>query len=76
MNLKAHLHDWVFHYNHYTQKWDATTRENQNALFNDNSNGVLSSKDIWTLIEIINRTNGNKVKIQKLATLVEKPEKY
>lgn len=76
MSLKAHLHDWVFHYNHYTEHWDATTRENQNALFNNSKHGVLSSKDIWTLIEIINRTNGDQIKIQKLTKLVEKPEKY
>ena len=74
--MKQHLHDWVFHYNTYTGHWDATTRENYNALFNGKNSGVLSSKDIWTLIEIINRTNGNKSKIEKLTTIVEKSEIY
>lgn len=74
--MKQHLHDWVFHYNTYTGNWDATTRSNYNALFNGKNSEVLSSKDIWTLIEIINRTNGDKTKIQKLTKLVETPQTY
>lgn len=72
MNLKPHLYDWVFHFNTYTQKWDATTRDNYNLLFNDRKSGkVLSSSELWTLVEIINRTNGNPDKIEKLTTASE-----
>ena len=64
--MKDHLHDWIFHYNAVKGVWDATTRENYNSLFNNRDHGILSSKDIWTLIELINRTNGDNLKIKKL----------
>lgn len=65
------MHDWVFNYNAYTETWNATTRDNYNALFNGKNEKVLSSKELWTLIEIINRTNGVKSKIEKLTTAHE-----
>lgn len=64
--MKKHLHDWVFHYNFYKGIWEATTRENYNALFSGTNSGVLGSKDLWTLVELINRTAGDSLKIKKL----------
>ncbi len=64
--MKQHLHDWIFHYNAIKGVWDATTRDNYTALFSDRSHGILSSKDLWTLVDIINRTNGDEIKITKL----------
>jgi hypothetical protein len=57
----SRLYDWVFHYNHFTELWYAIPREMYNRYWdNDDVNGVLKSKDISTLIEII--TKGIKVK--------------
>jgi hypothetical protein len=57
----SRLYDWVFHYNHFTELWHAVPREMYNRYWdNDDIKGVLKSKDINTLIEII--TKGIKVK--------------
>lgn len=60
------LHNWVFNFNTYTNLWGATTRENYQALFNDRKQGVVQSKSINTLIELIGKTNGDNLKIEKL----------
>lgn len=62
-----HVHEWIFNYNEYIQQWQATRRENYKELFNDYINDcVLRSKDINTLIDIIERTGGSKELINKL----------
>ena len=61
------LYDWVFRFNPMDQKWYATKRDNYNDLFsNINSEHIIKSGSINTLIEIINKTDGNKTKIKKL----------
>ena len=65
-NMYQNLHNWVFMYNKYTDTWKTTTRDNYHSLTNDSSYGVLSSKDINTLIDIIEKTNGDSLKIEKL----------
>jgi hypothetical protein len=51
---------WVFTYNDYTKTWMAATRENAPLMFNDfNSDKVIKSKSIDTLIEILRKTKGN-----------------
>lgn len=64
-NIGTHIYDWVFHYNIYTNLWEAAKRDNYFELFNGGKN-VLRSSDIKTLITIINRTNGDNDKISKL----------
>ncbi len=61
------MYDWVFHFNTYTGKWCGAKREHYNDLFNNaSSDNIICSKSIHTLHELVNRTNGNKVKINKL----------
>ena len=50
------LYDWVFHYNHFTELWSAIPRDVYNRYWdNDDVKGVLKSKDINTLIEMITK---------------------
>lgn len=60
------LHGWVITYNEYTQLFDAVKRENYTSLFSGPRKDVLSSDDINTLILLIEKTNGNKSKLNKL----------
>lgn len=61
----TNLHDWLFHYNIYIKKWEATKRDNYRALFCGGDN-IFRSSNIDTLIELIRKTNGEKKKIKKL----------
>lgn len=59
------ISNWIFHLNPITNNWEATTRDNYNDLFSNNKE-VLKSKDINILIELIEKTNGDPIKINKL----------
>ena len=64
---QGELYNWVFHYNHYTEKWSAIKRDYVGDLFsNRKSKHILSSSNINTLIELITRTDGNSAKIKDL----------
>jgi hypothetical protein len=58
------LYQWLFHYNHYTKKWNAFKREDYLDVFNGKKSPI-SSSSINTLIEIIEKTKGD---ISKLKT--------
>ena len=50
------LYNYVFHYNHYTELWNAIPREMYNKYWDDDDNEtVLKSKSITTLLELIGR---------------------
>jgi hypothetical protein len=52
------FYDWLFHYNIYNQTWNAIPREKYSEYWNNEKvDGVISSKKIETLIEIINKGN-------------------
>jgi hypothetical protein len=58
--MENSLYDWIFRYNSYTNNWCATQRDNYHDLFSDvDSDEVLKSSSIETLIEIINKINGD-----------------
>jgi len=59
------LHGWVIIYNQYTDTFYAAKRENYASLTNGGP-GVLKSKEINTLFELIDRTDGDEKKINKL----------
>lgn len=59
------IHNWIFNFNEYTQKWSAVTRDNYFDLFNG-CKDCLKSSNINTLIELINKTNGDDNKIKEL----------
>jgi hypothetical protein len=54
-----YLHDFIFHYNSYTKKWNAAKRDHYNELFSGNEGNVISSSDIKTLLSLINKYKGN-----------------
>jgi hypothetical protein len=64
-NLETHMYDWVINYNPFTGNWQAAHRDDVNALFNDRSK-VIESNEIMTLIEILNKTNGEQAQIDRL----------
>ena len=55
------LYDYIFHYNHYTELWNAIPRDLYTKYWdNDDLNEVLKSKNVDTLVEMI--TKGIKIK--------------
>ena len=61
------VHGWVFIFNDYTNKWYASKRENYSDLFSYiDSDKVISSSEISTLVELINKTDGDLEKINAL----------
>jgi hypothetical protein len=61
------LYDWVFRFNPMDGKWYCAKRDHYNDLFsNMNSEHLLKSSSIKTLIELINKTDGDMSKLEKL----------
>jgi hypothetical protein len=57
------LYQWLFHYNIYTHKWCAFTRENYVDYFNGKKEPI-SSTNLDTLVEIIGKTGGDISKLK------------
>lgn len=66
MTNKDELYNWLFHYNPYVKSWVAFKREDINKYFNGELQNVLTSKKQITLVEIIEKTNGDEAEIKKL----------
>lgn len=67
--ITSYLHDWVFHYNMFSDTWAAIPRELYQAYWSDfNLPGVLRSKDKDTLLSILHRTKGDPDAIEQLIT--------
>lgn len=50
------LYDYVFHFNPYTKLWNAVPRDAYSAYWSDREvKGVLKSKNINTLLELVQR---------------------
>jgi len=65
---QIYLYDWLFHYNPYTKKWAAFPKDLKNEYFiNYNHPSVIRSSSINTLIELLQRTEGDTDKLEKLA---------
>lgn len=61
------MHDWIFHFNPYTELWNAVPRHLYNAYWsNYNIKGILRSKEITTLEYLIHRGKGDIDVINKL----------
>lgn len=57
---KDELYDWVFHYNHVEDLWNAVPRESYNEYFNGLScDLVKKSKSLETLVDLILDNNKN-----------------
>lgn len=64
---RGSLYHWVFHFNEYTGLWNAVHRDHYNSYWSDhNAAGVIGSKSIRLLTEIIQKTDGDIKKIEKL----------
>lgn len=63
----AALYHWIFHFNEYTGLWNAVHRDHYHDYWsNRNFGGVISSRNIGTLVELVKKTNGDPEKIEKL----------
>jgi hypothetical protein len=52
----AHLHDWVFHFNAYTEIWNAIPRNVYNEYWSDSKHPrIIKSRDIFTLLEKVSK---------------------
>ncbi len=63
------LYEWVFHYNHYTELWSAFQRKDYTQYFNNPSDPdlvVIKSREIKTLIGVINKMEGDPDKLANL----------
>lgn len=63
----AFMFNWVFHYNPFTEIWNAIPREFYNIYWNEDSHpAILKSKNISDLKDLLYRTNGDSEEIKKL----------
>lgn len=63
------LYEWVFHYNSYTELWNAFQRKDYTQYFNNHNDPTLTvirSREIKTLVDILIRLNGDETKIADL----------
>jgi hypothetical protein len=57
---QSYLNDWVFHFNSITEQWAAIPRESYNEYWNNyKTAGVLRSKNINTLLELLHKAKGS-----------------
>lgn len=62
-----YLYNWVFHFNSFTGVWVAIPRDLYNQYWDDvNIDGIIRSKSIQTLTEIIKKTKGDVKAIEKI----------
>lgn len=68
-NELAYLEDWVFHYNSHNDQWSAIPRDLYTEYWNDYQNdGILKSKNLNTLLELLHKSRGKKSIIEKLTS--------
>lgn len=61
------LHDWLFHFNTYTNLWEGTKRDYVHELFsNSKSPNIIRSKDHDVLVALIEKYDGDIDRINKL----------
>ncbi len=63
--MNEYQQQWLYHFSPYEGIWKACKREHYLELFsNNNSKNVLKSSKIDTLVEIVNKTNGDLTKLK------------
>ena len=66
-NDLGYLEERVFHYNSINEQWAAIPRETYNEYWNDYKNtGVLRSKHLNTLLDLLHKSKGNTDIIEDL----------
>lgn len=64
---QGRLYNWVFHFNNHTGLWAAVHRSNYLEYWSQESHpAVIRSTRIDTLIELIQRTEGDAAKLEQL----------
>lgn len=63
---KKLLEPYVFKYNSFQDVWYATKREHYTELHSGDKGNTLKSANINTLVELISRTGGDPLQIDKL----------
>lgn len=65
----AYMQDWVFHYNIFTQLWNAIPRELY-AIYWNNAElaDVLRAKHLNVLLDLIHRCKGDVAMIKEIAS--------
>jgi hypothetical protein len=64
MSQENYLHDWVFHFNPLTNYWAAIPIDKYKEYWNNYSHpDVIRSKELKTLISILNKTKGDRTAI-------------
>lgn len=59
--MNKDLHDWIFHYNIYTENWEAAKREHYVYLFSGSKpEYVIKSKRVEVLVQLINKFHDAK----------------
>lgn len=63
----SYLHDWVFHYNPYTNSWAAFPRDYYTQYWNgyDDKN-ILRSKHINVLVDLLHKAKGDVETIHEI----------
>ena len=62
-----YMTDWIFHFNPYTQLWNAIPRNISTEYWSDSQHkDVLRSKHLNTLLDMIHRTKGDAGMIHDL----------
>lgn len=68
-----YMHDWVFHFNPYNKLWNAIPRDLYTKYWdNCELKGVLRSKDMSTLLELLYKAKGDVNIINQITTSVTK----
>lgn len=63
------MQDWIFNFNPYTGLWNAFPRNSYNEYWNNYElGGVLRSKDINTILFLLQKSNGNVEVINNITT--------
>lgn len=66
-NKKDPLYNWVFHYNAMTNLWNAIPRDHYNEYWdNTDSEFVIKSTQIDTLIDLILKISNNKLDLKDI----------
>jgi hypothetical protein len=60
--MKDVFYNWVFHFNPYTNQWAAIPRDLYNQYWDDYElEGIIRSSKFSTLLEIIQKTEGEDI---------------
>lgn len=60
IDTSDYMHDWVFHFNPYSKLWNAIPRDLYSKYWdNFELEGVLRSRDVNTLFDLLHRAKGS-----------------